>query len=128
MKLYFIILSVLYLSRIIVSVWVMLNPPHYLIFLNHAADMVLFTLCLAGCLDLAFKKRLVNFSTDKWRLTYQATLVLGACTVLLMCYGDKVGVPSPVGNPGFLTIGLIYLPYVLFAIPVIVHEHELKKE
>jgi len=128
MKLYFLLLSVLFLTRVVVSVWVLLSLPHYLVFLNHAADIVLFALCLAGCLDLAFKKRLVNFSQDKWRLTYQATLVLGAGSVLLTNYGHSLGVPSPAGSPGILTLGLIFLPYVLFAIPVIVHTHELKKE
>lgn len=111
-----------------VSAWVMLSLPHYLVFLNHAADIVLFALCLTACLDLAFKKRLVNLSPDKWRLTYQATLVLGACSVLLTKYGDRLGVPSPAGSPDILTLGLIFLPYVLFAIPVIVYVYELKKE
>ncbi|MDY7001164.1 MAG: hypothetical protein SVS15_05205 [Thermodesulfobacteriota bacterium] len=128
MKLYFIILSVLFLTRVLLSVWFLLSLPHYLVFLNHVGDIVLFTLCWAGALDLAFKKRLLNFSPDKWRLTYQATLVLGAGSVLLTKYGADLGVPSPAGSPGILTLGLIFLPYVLFAIPVIVHEHELKKE
>ena len=137
MKVYFILLSFLYLMRMFISIrsilggllgWSLFSFPNYLYILNHLADMVVFSLCLAGCLDLAFKKRLLNFSPDKWRRTYQATLMVGILNVLLYCYGDRFGAPALIRNPGIFTVIKFFLPYVLFAIPVIVHEHELKKE
>lgn len=125
MKGYFVLLCVLYLATLFMSVWSLTNPLHVLVALKNALDIALFSICLAGCFGLAFKR--VYLEPTRWRLTYQATLTLGVFSVMLMGFGDRFGVPMPVGQPSLLELGLMFLPYLLFALPVILYEQALKK-
>ncbi len=126
MKGYFYLLSVLYLVTVLVSLWSLTNPLHVLTALKNALDIALFSACLAACHGLVYKRR--YWEAPRWRLIYQATLTLGVFGVMLMGYGERFGVPSPVGSPGLIQLGLWFLPYLLFVIPVILYEHALKND
>lgn len=125
MKVYFILLCVLYLATVAMSIWSLTNPLHLLVALKNALDIGLFSMCLVAAFGLAFKR--IFLEPTRWRMTYQATLTLGAFSVMLMGFGGRFGVPMPVGEPGLLELGLIYLPYLLFAIPVVLYEKALRK-
>jgi len=125
MKVYFVLLCVLYLATLVMSVWSLTNPLHLLVALKNALDIALFFLCLVGCFGLAFRREYLE--PTRWRLTYQATLTLGVFSVVLMGFGGRFGVPMPVGDPSLVELGLLYLPYLLFAIPVVLYEQALRK-
>ena len=127
MKFYAILLAVLWLLRTTISLWAMLTGQHPLLMLNHALDLVALTLALAGAVQMGFGKVLLpRFTAAHWRMVSRGTLLLGALSTLLYTHGDAVGVPSSAG-PGLMNVALIFLPYLLFAIPVIILEHELRK-
>lgn len=129
MKVYMILLGILYLLRIFVSVWALTHLPHYLFFIQHLGDLVLFSLCMAGGIAQAYGKAIVNLDRGTWKLVSRLTLILGAYTVLLYVKGDEVfGIPSPAAGGGLLQVAMLFLPYVLFSIPVIVYEHELAQK
>ncbi len=126
MKGYFFLLALLYAVTVFMSLWSLTNPLHLLVALKNALDIALFSLCLTGCYGLAFKRRYLE--PARWRITFQATLILGVFSVVLLGFGDRFGVPTPAGNPGLLELGLIFLPYLLFAIPAILYEHALRND
>ncbi len=128
MKFYFILLAVLWLARMTVSVSSLLFGQHPLYMLNHALDLVALTLCLTGTLQLSFGKVLLpKFTPDHWRLLSRGTLLLGALSTLLYTHGDLVGVPATAG-PGLMGVAMVFIPYLLFSIPIIVLEHDLRKK
>lgn len=129
MKVYVVLLAILYVLHISINIWALTTLPHYLFAIQHLADLVLLTLCMAGGIAHSFGKVLVRLERGSWRMVSRLTLVLGAFTVLLYVKGDEVfGVPAPASGGGIMQVALIFLPYVLFAIPVIVYEHELGKK
>lgn len=122
---YFVLLCILYLVTVGTSLWALTQPLHSLFVVKDLGTIVLFSLCLRGCYGLVFKK--TYWIPEKWRIVFQGTLVLGVFTVILYGYGENLGVPSPAGAPTLIDLGLMYLPYLLFAIPVILYENTLKK-
>ncbi len=127
MKFYAILLAVLWLTRMTVSLWALLTGQHPLLMLNHALDLIVLTLALAGAMQAGFGKILLpRFTAQHWRLVSRGTLLLGALSTMLYTHGEAVGVPSSAG-PGLMNVALVFLPYLLFAIPVIVLEFELRK-
>lgn len=127
MKPYSILLILLWLSTTFTELWSIAYATNVLFVLKSLGAVVLFTLCMAGCLQLAWNRRLVRFTTPQWRMTYQATLALGAFAVLLKNFGEVLGVAMEPVPTGLMQIGMDFLPYLLFAIPVIILEHELSR-
>ena len=127
MKPYSILLVVLWAVTTFTDIWSLAYAPHILFAIKSVGTPVLFTLCMAGCVQLAWDRRLVRFSAGQWRTTYQATLAMGGFYVVLKNFGDVLGVPTFAGDAGLLQLGLDFLPYLLFAVPVILLKHELKK-
>lgn len=125
MKVYFVLLCLLYLATLAMSLWSLTNPLHVLVALKNALDVALFSICLVGCFGLAFRR--VYLEPTRWRVTYQATFTLGVFSVMLMGFGGRFGVPMPVGDPSLIELGLLYLPYLLFGIPVVLYERALRK-
>jgi len=124
MKLYTILLGLLWLSVTLRDLWSVAFATHPLFVLRAIGTAVLFTLCLAGCLELAWRRRLVRFSSVQWRMTYQATMAMGVFTVLLRHFGYLLGIADGQSAATLTAIGMDVLPFVLFAIPVILLEHE----
>lgn len=124
MKGYFFLLCVLCLSKVLVSLWGLVTASHLLVGVVFLGDVVLLPLCTLGCYALAFKK--VVWSAGTWGAIRLLTLALGVFAVVVFGYGEQFGVPS-IGQRGMLTIALVFLPYLLFAIPVILYENALKK-
>lgn len=127
MKPYAVLLSILWLTNVVIAFWSLTASLPLAFALKNLGDIVLFTLCLLVCIELAFAKTIVSLSTPQLRLTYNATLFLGGAHVMMKNFGDMLGLPSPVGELNIFQIVLDFLPYVLFAIPVILLEHERKK-
>jgi hypothetical protein len=122
-KVYFFLLCLLYVARILLvslpSIYMGLRSPD-LFTLNHVLDVVAFSLCLAAALELGFGRRLVKRFTDgHWKLTGQATIALGILQTFLYGWGERIGMPDLIPQPGILTILRLMLPYVLFAVPAI---------
>jgi hypothetical protein len=126
MKLYVVLLGFLYVLQMVLSGWSLLAGVNYLYALGHLGNIVLFSLCLVGAIAQAYGKVLVKLPRTGWWWTGRLTLVLGAYTALLYTRGDFFGLPSP--PSGIMHAVLIFLTYVLFAVPVIVYEYELGKQ
>lgn len=127
MKFYVILMAILYLLQMYLSITsIFLFGVNYLYVLGHIGNIVLYTLSLSVAIEFAYKKRFIKLSRPHIWWVGRLTLALGAYTTLLYTRGDIFGLPSPPSN--FLHAALIFLPYVLFAIPVIVYEHELGKK
>jgi len=121
------LLGLLWLARVALDVLLAATLPHPFLLLICVGDVILFTLCLAGCIELGFGKRVVRLSRSQWRIVFNATLVLGGFYVMIKNYGELLNMPSLSGEGGLLQILLDFLPYLLFAVPVILLEHERKK-
>lgn len=128
MKPYSILLALLWLVTTATDLWGLAYAQHPLFVIKGLGTVVLFTLSLAGCIQLAWGRALVRFAPGQWRMVYQATLALGAFYVLLKNFGELLGVATMSGPTNIFQLGLDFLPYLLFAIPIIVLEHELNKE
>lgn len=128
MKAYSVLLGVLWLVTTFTDIWSLAYVRHVAFAVKGVGTPVLFTLCLAANVELAWRRRIVKFDTLRWRMTYQATLLMGGFYVILKNYGELLGVPTFSGDAGLLQLGLDFLPYLLFAIPVILLEYERKKE
>lgn len=127
MRPYCVLLGILWLVTTFTDIWSLAYVRHLAFAVKGVGTPVLFTLCLAGCVELAWGRRLVRFDALRWRMTYQATLLMGGFYVMLKNYGELLGVPTFSGEASLLQVGLDFLPYMLFAIPVILLEHEMKK-
>ncbi len=125
MKTYFVLLAILYFGTLANSFIGLAFVAAPVMIAKIAADVALMGVCLWGCYGMAFGKRYL--SAPKWRMIYQATLALGVATVLLYANGEVVGLP-PMQGIGLLHAGMIFLPYVLSAIPIILYEKELKEQ
>jgi hypothetical protein len=129
-KFYFILLTVLHMARVLlVSIPALVaRPEPDWFFFNHLADCVLFTLCLIASYELGFSRQaLKSMNAGRWKLVGQATLALGVFQTFLYTLGERIGAPDLIPNPGILDALRLFLPYLLFAIPAIVHSHELTK-
>jgi len=130
-KFYFVLLTLLHIARVLlISIPSMVaRPVPDWFFFNHLADVALFTLCLIASFELGFSRPVLrSMNARRWRMAGQATLVLGAFQVFLYTMGEHIGTPDLIENPGILDVLRLYLPYLLFAIPAIVHSHELSKK
>lgn len=125
MKTYFVLLAILYVGNLANSFVGLAFVAAPVMIAKIAADVALMSISLWGCYGMAFGKRYL--SAAKWRIVYQATLALGVATVLLYANGEVVGLP-PLEGIGLLHAGMIFLPYVLFAVPIILYEKELKEK
>ena len=128
MKFYFVLLTLLHIARVLlISIPAMAaRPTPDWFFFNHLADCVLFTLCLVASYELGFSRQaLKSMDARRWRLAGQATLALGVFQVFLYTLGESIGAPDLIPEPGILDVLRLYLPYLLFAVPAIVHSHEL---
>lgn len=127
MKPYAVLLAVLWAVTTFTDIWSLAYAQHFLFVVKGLGTPVLFTLCLAGCVELAWGWRLARLAPGRWRATYRATLAMGVFYVLLKDFGDLLGVPAMAGEPNLLQIGLDFLPYLLFAVPVVILVHEKEK-
>lgn len=128
MKFYFVLLTLLHIARVLlVSIPAMAaRPVPDWFFFNHLADCILFTLCLVASFELGFSRPVLKgMDARRWRMAGQATLVLGAFQVFLYTLGERLGAPDLIPDPGILDVLRLYLPYLLFAVPAVVHSHEL---
>jgi len=126
MKLYVVLLGFLYVLQMALSVWSLTAKVNVFYALGHVGNIAAFSLCLLGAVAFAYGWSPVRISRRAWWWVGRLTLVLGAYTTVLYTRGDVFGLPSP--PSGFMHAALILLPYVLFAVPVIVYEHELGKQ
>ncbi len=128
MKLFAILLGFLWLSHMSLDVMLVVSMPHPFLMVVGVANVVLLSLCLAGAVELGFRKRIVRLSRKGWRITFNCTFVLGGFYVLLKNYGELLGMPGFAGgDAGLFQAALDFLPYVLFALPVVILEHEYFK-
>lgn len=125
MKGYFVLLAVLYLVTLLMNVWSLTHRIPTLLAVKNALDIALFALCLLGAYGLAFRRS--YWEPLRWRMIYQATLVLGVFSVMIMGFGERFDMPTPYTDPSLLLLGMLFLPYLLFALPVILYEHALRK-
>ncbi|MFW5721939.1 MAG: hypothetical protein ACOCWT_01445 [Desulfohalobiaceae bacterium] len=124
MKGYFFLLCILCAGMLFKSVWGLFIQIHPLVTLSQLGDIILIPLCTVACYGLAFKK--VIWDLPKWTLVRILTLALGVYSVIVYGFGERYGIPT-IGDPGLMTVALIFLPYLLSAIPVILYESALKK-
>ena len=125
MKGYCILLAVLYVIHVVMGVFEVVVAPHDMRVLKLVIDAVVFALCLVGCFGLAYRKAL--WSPLTWRVIYQATLVMGCFFFFAQGFGDSVGIDHPDKDAGLLNLMMNLLNYLLFAVPVIVYEHALRR-
>lgn len=125
MKGYFFLLAFLYLVQTLMNLLVLFNVGVPIKALLAFGNVVFFSLALLGSYALAFRKTF--FRPGFWTLLMNGVLVWGGFTVMVYGYGEMFGLASPSGSPGILNLGLLFLPYLLFAIPVIVYQHERRK-
>ncbi|WP_461209716.1 hypothetical protein [Desulfocurvus sp. DL9XJH121] len=124
MKGYSLLLAVLWAVTVFRDIWSLAYAQHVFFAVRAVGATVLFTLCLAGALELGWGLRLARLRPSQWRLAYLGCLGLGALHVLAGVHGELLGLPAPEAGPSLLRMGLNFLPYLLFAIPVIILEHE----
>ena len=126
MKGYVILLGVLYLATITRSAMALMGPPIGLVPYKAVIDIVLFGLCLWG--GYCFVSGKTCLDADKWKLVSRITLGAGGMLTIGLVWGTSLGLDTPYPSPSILTALMLLLPYVLFAIPVIVFANELEKE
>jgi hypothetical protein len=124
-KLYAILLSVLYLSRLAENGLILLHAPYALQAAIKLAEIVIFALCLAAAVGLGWGKRWRT--PGFWGASGTASLMLGAASVMVFGFGGLFGLPQP-ERQNILQLGLMYLPYVLFAVPAVLYDRELRGE
>lgn len=144
MKFYFILLTVLHIVRVfLVDVADLAGRVldlasgaltgadavgSYYLMGNELADVALFTLCLVASYEHGFSRQVLRrMDPRRWRMVGQATLALGVFQAFLFTRGEVLGAPVYLPDPGVLDLARLFLPYVLFAIPAIVHSSERAK-
>jgi hypothetical protein len=122
MKFYVILLCVLYLATILKRTLLLLVTPPPFLALTAVLDLVVLGLDLWGALCFAFNKPF--FAVQRLRLMYQGTLVLGVASVTA-----QVAASGGVEQMGFgpLGVALSFLPYVLFAAPIILFDRSRRE-
>lgn len=116
MKPYFFLLVIMYAATLVKAGLALAFFPSAEGALKLLADMVLLALCVYGCFALAYGRKI--FTPQAWRLVHQATIALGLFTVFL------INRAAPDG--GVLRLVLTFITYLVFAIPAILYERELK--
>lgn len=120
MKIYCLLLAVLFLSTTLTKILQLLVATDSLFAFKTLADIFLFSLCLLACCGMAFNRR--YFSPAFWAWPGRLTLVLAGVHALLVLSSPREGGASfwPVD------LGMNLLIYVLFAIPAILYANERK--
>jgi hypothetical protein len=117
---YFYLLAVLFGATALVRALSLAVAFDAVRLMRDMAELGLFGLCLAACHGLSFGRR---YSTSQaWRLIGHLTLVVGGLTVFFRYRGAGDGMPPT----DLYSLGLAFLPYVLFAIPTILYAHSLQ--
>jgi len=116
MKPYFFLLAIMYVATVLNLGFALAFSPSLDGALKAVADLALFGLCLRASHALAFGKTL--YTPQTWRLVYRATLGLGLLTVFLL---NRAAPES-----GVLRLALSFVNYLVFAIPAVLYERELK--
>ncbi|MBU1247842.1 MAG: hypothetical protein KKB70_04015 [Proteobacteria bacterium] len=124
MKVYFVMLAVLFLFSIINRIMSLIIGAPSVIMVSYLADMVLFGLCLRVAYGVAFNKR--YFEPSAVRLIYYGVMALGLLSVFLVTAGELVGLPDLEIHA--LDLILWFLPYPLFALPCVLLERALKED
>jgi hypothetical protein len=125
MKAYFILLAILFAGRLFANGVVFLTVTHPVPLLRAVVELVCFGLCLWGCYGMAFRKRYLDQA--RWKIIYNLTLIVGVVTVVLAVYGSEFGIPGSTGDISLFHGGMILLPFLLFAVPVIIYSKDLEE-
>ncbi|TVQ99113.1 MAG: hypothetical protein EA399_08580 [Desulfovibrionales bacterium] len=120
MKVYFVLLAILFLSTTATRLLQLTITTDPALSVKILADIVLFALCLLACHGLAFGRR--YFSLSFWAWPGRLTLILGGIHVLLtLTTLDESASPFwPID------LGMAAIIYGLFATPAILYANELK--
>ena len=130
MKIYFALLSLLFASSAATRIAQLMRPggpfadPYHII--KYAADIVLFAAALYGAYLHGWGKR--EGSIVLWGWIKNLLLALGAFSVIAAGFPEALGVPGTPQRPGLLRLFLLFLPYILFAVPVVLLEKEMRDE
>jgi hypothetical protein len=119
MRIYFFILSALYLLVTLQSLWQLAAPDHWLSAVFAAANIVLFSLSLIGSYALAFRKRI--YPVRLWGNLWPLTLIAGMGAMVLGWFGHSTGIPSPETDSDYARLLFIFFPYFFFAFPVLLY-------
>lgn len=124
MKLYFILLAVLFVFTVFNRTMSLMIGAPPAILVSYAADIILFALCLRVSYGVAYNKR--YFEPSAVRLIYYGVMLLGVFSILLLTAGEMFGLPDL--DVHMLGLMLWFLPYPLFALPCILLERALKED
>lgn len=127
MKPYAVLLGVLWIGSLVRDLTLVAMGAPALLSARALGEVLLFGLCLAGCVELAWGRTVVRLSTVQWRLVSNGTFILGGLSVMFGSYGELFGLPQAAGRGGVLQAVLDFLPALVFAIPVVILEHERTK-
>lgn len=122
MKLYCLLLAILFLSSVVTRVLQLLIVTDSLFAFKVLADIVLFALCLSACFGLAFNRRFL--APAFWAWPGRLTLVLAGFHVLQVL----TSLPKDAASFRPVDLAMNILIYVLFAIPAILYANERKTD
>jgi hypothetical protein len=122
MKSYFFLLTVLYLSNLANAGIGILAIPTPLALIKNIGDIACFGLCLRTSFGLAYGRAWLDAAAC--RLLYRATGALGVYAVILSATDTPYGPPGLFG-PGLAHAAMVFVPYVLFIVPVVLQEKRL---
>ncbi|NDY58224.1 hypothetical protein G3N56_15940 [Desulfovibrio sulfodismutans] len=124
MKPFFALLAVLYLPTLANAGIGILAVPTALALVKNVGDIVLFGLCLRTAFDLAYGRTWLD--PAGCRLLYRAVGALGIYAVILAATDTPYGPPGLFG-PGLVHAAMVFIPYVLFIVPVVLQEKRLQE-
>ncbi len=124
MKSFFYLLIVLYLPTLANAGIGILAVPTAQALVKNIGDIVLFGLCLRTAFDLAYGRAWLDAAGC--RLLYRATGALGIYAVILAATDTPYGPPGLFG-PGLVHAAMVFIPYVLFIVPVVLQERQLRE-
>lgn len=125
MKTFFALLCVLYVSVLVNAGLGILIFPEPLALIKNLGDVVAGALCLRTAFDLGWSRRWLD--APGCRLLYRATGGLGIYAVILAATGTSFGPPGLFG-PGLAHSAMVFVPYVLFIVPVVLQERRLAEQ
>jgi hypothetical protein len=120
MKIYCLLLAVLFLSSTITRLLQLTVETDLLLSIKLLLDIVLFALCLLACFGLAFGRHF--FSLAFWAWPGRLTLLMGGVHVMLTL--SRLNEHASPYWP--IDLGMACLIYGLFAIPAILYANEMK--
>jgi len=122
MKMYCILLAVLFLSATVTRILGLAVGDDPFLILKTLADIVLFGVCLTACYGLAFQRHI--FTPAFWYWPGRLTLALGGGHILL-----TLSTINEASSPFWpIDLGMGAIIYGLFAIPAIIYANELKSD